>query len=243
MIKKDHELAQTSVNLKGLAGLSPISRETAQDMVYGQLRQTLICGGFDAGEVFKPSEIAHLMSVSSMPVREALARLVSERALESMMNRRVRVPLLDKTRMRAISQARHLIEGELASCAFDNLTAEDVEQLQHLTHEYEAATNETEVALANHAFHFVIYERSASPVLIPFAESLWMQAGPYTRVASRLFDAPPNASATRYHHDMMTALHNGDRAGFIDALRHDITQSFSVLEQTQASIWETRTHD
>lgn len=235
-------MAQPSANLQGLAGLSPISRETAQDMVYGQLRQSLICGGFDAGEVFKPSELANLMSVSSMPVREALARLVSECALEAMANRRVRVPLLDKVQMRGISKARNLIEGELAACAFDNITEGDIALLERLTTQYEAARNETEVALANHAFHFAIYERSASPVLIPFAESLWMQAGPYIRTASRLFSTPLDISATRYHHEIMAALHARDRELFIDALRKDITQPFSILESTDEAIWMEDTH-
>jgi DNA-binding GntR family transcriptional regulator len=64
------------------------------------------------------------MSVSSMPVREALARLVSERALEAMPNRRVRVPLLTLERARDIAQARTLIESELAARAIGNLTTD-----------------------------------------------------------------------------------------------------------------------
>lgn len=233
---------QTSVSLKGLAGLSPISRETAQDMVYAQLRQSLICGGFDAGEVFKPGAVGDLMSVSSMPVREALARLVSERALEAMANRRVRVPLLDRAKMRGISEARSLIEGELAACAFDNITGKDIASLERLTTQYEAATTETEVALANHAFHFAIYERSASPVLIPFAESLWMQAGPYIRTAARLHSTPRHSAATQYHHHMIKALQDGPRDAFIAALRQDISQPFRILDRADATVWQDAGH-
>jgi DNA-binding GntR family transcriptional regulator len=77
------------------------------------------------------------MSVSSMPVREALARLVSERALEAMPNRRVRVPLLTLERARDIAQARTLIESELAARAISNLSTDDIERLEMLTAEYE----------------------------------------------------------------------------------------------------------
>jgi DNA-binding GntR family transcriptional regulator len=73
---------------------SPVGRETVQDRIYRQLRIALIQARFDAGEIFLAGDVAQRMSVSSMPVREALARLVSERALEAMPNRRVRVPLL-----------------------------------------------------------------------------------------------------------------------------------------------------
>jgi DNA-binding GntR family transcriptional regulator len=70
------------------------------------------------------------MSVSSMPVREALARLVSERALEAMPNRRVRVPLITLERARDIAQARALIEGDLAARAIGNLSTDDIERLE-----------------------------------------------------------------------------------------------------------------
>ncbi len=228
---------QPSVSLQGLDGLHPIARETAQDMVYNQLRSSLICGGFDAGDVFKPAEVAGRMSVSSMPVREALARLVSERALESMPNRRVRVPLLDRTRMRGIFQARKLIEGELAACALDRITDEDIDALARLTDTYEAAQGETEIALANHAFHFTIYARADAQVLIPFAESLWMQAGPYIRTASRLVSAPLDTSATRCHHAIIAAARQRDAEAFVAALHADLSQPFDILERADAAIW------
>ena len=65
----------------GLDGLAPVGRETVQDRIYRQLRNALIQARFDAGEIFLAGDVAQRMSVSSMPVREALARLVSERAM------------------------------------------------------------------------------------------------------------------------------------------------------------------
>lgn len=230
-------MSRSRINLQGVAGLSPIARETTQDMVYGQLRNSLICGGFDAGEVFKPAELSRRLSVSSMPVREALARLVSERALESMPNRRVRVPLLDLTQMRRIGSARKLIEGELATSAMQNITDADIAKLEDLTTQYEAASDENTVALANHAFHFAIYERAESHVLIPFAESLWMQAGPYIRAASRLVSKPLDTSATKFHHAIIKALRKGNRNDLVNALHNDLSQPFDILERTDETVW------
>ena len=135
----------------GLDNLAPVTRETVQDRIYRQLRDALIQGRFDAGEIFLAGDVAQRMSVSSMPVREALARLVSERALEAMANRRVRVPLLTLERARDIAQARTLIEGELAARAIANLTDADIEQLEALTAEYEATREAQDVATLNHA--------------------------------------------------------------------------------------------
>lgn len=229
---------QSSISLDGLDGLSPITRETAQDRVYCQLRRSLICGGFDAGVLFKAGEVAERMLVSSMPVREALARLVSECALEAMPNRRVRVPLLSRERAHGIVKARILIEGELAKEALTNMKPYDVARLKQLTDEYEDAPDETAVAQANHAFHFSIYQRATLPTLLPFVESLWMQAGPYVRAATRLHTPILHDAATTHHTGILDAIEAGDRDGLVKALQADISQAFNILERTDDAVWD-----
>ena len=62
--------------------LSPVGRETLHDRVYAELRRSLIHGMFDAGEMLRIQDVAERLQTSTMPVREALGRLVSEQALE-----------------------------------------------------------------------------------------------------------------------------------------------------------------
>lgn len=227
----------------GLDQLEPVERETVQDRIYGQLRLSLIQGSFDAGEVFLPGDIARRMSVSSMPVREALARLVSERALEAMANRRVRVPLITLARAHDISQARALIEGELAARALANLTSADISQLEKLTDAYEATRDPREIASLNHAFHFQLYNAAGSPVLLPIVESLWMQAGPYVRAAARLHSPEIDLSATLYHRGILSAIERGDPERVSSELRADINQAFAILERAGPEFWERQNGD
>ncbi len=224
----------------GLDQLSPIGRETVQDRIYRQLRDSLIRGGFDAGEIFLAGDLAQRMSVSSMPVREALARLVSERALEAMQNRRVRVPLLTLERARDIARARALIEVELALRAVKVLTAQHITQLEALTAEYEAARDPRDIAHLNHAFHFAIYTTAGSSVLLPFVESLWMQAGPYVRAAARLHSPLTDPSATMHHHGILQSIKSGDHALLQAELQADITRAFSILEKAGPGFWQTQ---
>jgi len=79
--------------------LSPISRETLHDRVYAELRRSLIHGAFATGEMLRIQELAERLQTSTMPVREALARLVSEQALEALPNRSVRVPVITRERL------------------------------------------------------------------------------------------------------------------------------------------------
>lgn len=228
----------TDFGTGGLDQLAPIGRETVQDRIYRQLRDALIRGGFDAGEVFLAGDIAARMSVSSMPVREALARLVSERALEAMPNRRVRVPPLSLERARDIAAARALIECEMTARAVAQLTAADLARLTRLTEEYEAATEARDVAHLNHAFHFAIYGQAGSAVLLPFVESLWMQAGPYVRAAARLHSPLTDPSATLHHHGILDGLRNKDSRKARAELQADINRAFFILEQAGPEFWQ-----
>ncbi|WP_394687889.1 GntR family transcriptional regulator [Hoeflea sp.] len=221
----------------GLDQLEPVERETVQDRIYAQLRTSLIQGSFDAGEVFLPGDIARRMSVSSMPVRETLARLVSERALEAMPNRRVRVPLITLEKARDIAHARALIEGDLAARAIGNLTEDDIARLDQLTCDYDATRDPREVATLNHAFHFQLYRAAGSSVLLPIVESLWMQAGPYVRAAARLHSPGTDRAATHHHRGILAAIAAGDVAQVSAELRADINQAFAILERADAEFW------
>ena len=79
--------------------LSPVGRETLQDRVYAELRRSLMHGMFDAGAVLRIQDVAAKLDTSTMPVREALGRLVSEQALEALPNRSVRVPVITRERL------------------------------------------------------------------------------------------------------------------------------------------------
>jgi DNA-binding GntR family transcriptional regulator len=224
---------------EGLDALASVGRETMQDRVYGQLRESLIHGAFDAGEPFPVAEVAQRLGVSSMPVREALARLVSERALETTPGRRVRVPGLSQSRARDLAGARLLIEGNLARRALPNLTSEDLDRLEALTRDYEAATDLRTLARLNHAYHFGIYARAGSTVLLPMVESLWMQAGPYVRAAARLHSPLTDPSATLHHRALLAAARQGDEGAMLAALAADLAQTFTILERSGNGTWDS----
>lgn len=219
------------------SALSPVGRETLQARVYTELRRSLIYGMFDAGEMLRIQDLAATLQTSTMPVREALGRLVSEQALEALPNRSVRVPVINRQRLEDLARARCLIEGQVTALALPNLAADDFVRLKDLTVACEEAfrshDDETDKAQAtselNHAFHFYIYRAADSPVLIPIVESLWLQSGPYVRAAAHIHDEFRDISATHHHWALIKALERGDAAGSIKALTDDITRSFNLI--------------
>lgn len=219
----------------GRHALTPITRETVNDKVYGELRRSLIQGVFANGETLRIADLAAKFQTSTMPVRDALSRLVSEQALEALPNRSVRVPVITRESLEDLSQARCLIEGQVTLLAMPQLTAEDFARLRALTHECEAAFDQAgpqriQAAIElNHAFHNHIYRAAGSRVLIPVIESLWLQSGPYVHRAVFLHDEKLDPAGTHHHWELIDALERRDGPAAVAALYRDITRSFSLI--------------
>ena len=217
--------------------LSPIPRETLHDRVYAALRRSLIHGVFATGETLRIQELAEKLQTSTMPVREALARLVSEQALEALPNRSVRVPVITRERLDDLARARTLIEGQIVALALPNLSAADFERLRQLAGECEAAFRSQGGDRAritselNHAFHYHIYRAAQSAVLIPIIESLWLQSGPYVQAAAVLHKEQRDLPGAHHHWALIEAMERGDKQGAIKALTDDISRSFNLVRQ------------
>jgi DNA-binding GntR family transcriptional regulator len=220
-------------------GLARIARETVQDRVYGVLRDRLMRGGFEPGQKLKIAELAAALGTSAMPVREALNRLAAERAIESMPNRSVRVPSLSRDSLRDLMETRYAVEGLAVSRAAVNMDEPTLLLLRQII----AAQSETDAehvseasAEQNRAFHFTIYRKSGSSVLLPIIESLWLQFGPYLRVASERFDGR-EGRGTNFHVEMVDALSRNDGDAARNALESDIGRAFELV-MTDQSFWQ-----
>ena len=215
--------------------LTPVRRDSLHDRVYAELRRSLIHGVFVSGQMLRIQDLAERLQTSTMPVREALARLVSEQALEALPNRTIRVPIITREKLEDLARARVLIEGEVTKLALARLDANDFAKLRELTHECEAAfqpRNDSNIARAtelNHAFHDHIYKAAGSAVLLPMIESLWLQSGPYVHAAAFLHDEANDPAGTHHHWELIAALEARDGEAATQALTRDITRAFNLL--------------
>jgi DNA-binding GntR family transcriptional regulator len=230
--------APTSRSIAALsASLEPVSRETVQERVYRQLRQALIYGRFEPGQALTLHDLAASMQTSPMPVREALARLVSEQALETSSNRSVRVPAVDVRRLDDLLQARSAIEGVVLELAAPRLKPADFVSLRAANADYAKVAarrgrlSVDDALAANLEFHFLLYRGCGSPVLMPIIESLWLQSGALVRSAVEAYKPDGVISAFHFHNEIVDALECGDVARAKGALINDIGRSFSLVRE------------
>lgn len=227
--------------------LAPVARETVQDRVYRELRRALIYGRFNPGEVLTIQGLATTLATSTMPVREALSRLISEQALEALPNRSVRVPLVDAGRLEDLLRARIVIEGAALEMAAPRLESGDFARLRAFIAAHDAERGSDAAAIerqieANQGFHFLIYAASGSAVFIPIIESLWLQSGPYIRAAAMAFNPRAEISASHYHGEIVAALEKRNAAAARAALAKDISRAFALLRAPDEGRAEVAIH-
>jgi DNA-binding GntR family transcriptional regulator len=217
------------------AQLAPVGRETVQDRVYSELRRALIGGLFEPSQVLTIRGLADALVTSTMPVREALGRLITEKALEALPNRSVRVPPITLDRIDDLLRARILIEGEAIALAAGRMGPRDIAVIEGMLREWDEMRAlkhkkdvDREVTL-NQSFHFEIYRACGSAVLIPMIESLWLQSGPCIRVAIYAFSEAGEVDTAHYHRSIVAALAAGDGDAARAALVADISRPFTFL--------------
>ena len=137
-------------------------------------------GAVSPGKELKLRELAKELHVSLMPVRDAIGRLVVERALEMLPNRQVIVPEPSLDRLLEVLRVRVVLESEAGALAAGHATSGLVDLLNLLQKKIAAPTlsKQQEFFALNREFHFAIYQAAKSPLLFSMIEQLWLQIGP-----------------------------------------------------------------
>jgi len=197
--------------------------------VYEQIRELILLGRFAPGQPITIQGLANTLNFGMTPVREAIRRLTSESALESLGNRRVIIPDLSQAQFQDIYFLRLLVEPELAKRAAGNATKQDVERLSVIDKEVDFAIETGDVGMyleRNRAFHFGIYELATAPVLVRIAMTLWLQVGPQLRVVSGRYGT---ANLPDKHKEILQALLEGKGEAAGIAMKEDLEQGIALV--------------
>lgn len=199
------------------------------EFVYGRLKHALIVGELEPGAEIKLRTLAAKVGTSPMPVRDALRRLIAERALSFQPNRTVTVPVMTRSRFQEILQVRLSLEVMAARRAMPAITPADVARFEAIAESMAEAGRNGDVGRyveLNRDFHFAIYRMAESWVLLPFIESLWMQVGPFLR---RFFASEGIRHDLDNHPQVVRALRRGDAVSLGDEIARDVADAADVL--------------
>jgi len=170
-----------------------------------------------------------------MPVREAVRRLIAERALLLQDNRRVLVAPMTRDTFDQILFARRALEPELAARALARLTAADIAAIEKIDKAIDRAmlAGDTEAYMrSNYQFHFAIYRRSEAATLVALVESVWLQFGPFMRMA---YGRIGTSTIEDNHEVAISAMKAQDEAGLRAAIDADIGQGMGFIGEAVLS--------
>lgn len=210
--------------------MQPVVRQAMHQSVYLELRRAIVAGQWPPGKVLTIRALAAELGTSPMPVREALHRLVAERAIEGRANRTIALPRLTSEEFMEIAQIRAELEGLAASVAAEKMTADRLAELTAINEIYAAqGDKDGKAALeANRLFHFTLYQGAEMPTLMSMIEGLWVRIGPILNFTVR---GPNFAIALRHHGEILQALCDGDPLMTRAAVAADILEAASYIAE------------
>jgi DNA-binding GntR family transcriptional regulator len=218
-------------------GFGPVAgRVTIQDGVYLQLREALLTGRFDPGQVLTIASLSQSFDTSHMPVREALRRLAAENALEVARNGSARVPPVSVLRLDDLCRARAAIEGLATEISAQLINSEDIDALEIVVAEHEACAQSGQVFAMldkNREFHYAVYKASRSEVLTQLIDTLWLRYGPYMRMLSAYVEPRMSSedfmSYTVHHRRIIAAMRQRDAGRAREEMVSDIRDTQDLL--------------
>ncbi|HLU00627.1 MAG TPA: GntR family transcriptional regulator [Burkholderiaceae bacterium] len=220
-----------------LEGLLPRQeRTTMAETVYLDIKQLLLAGLIPPGEKVTLRGLAQALGTSPMPVRDAVARLVTEGAFEAMPNRGFRVFKPKLAEFREIVKLRCCLEGFAAEEAVVHLTDKEIKQIKAHARKFQRLANRRKVdtfavVQANRELHFTLYEASAMPRLVSMIENVWTQIGSLFSLSMNIERRGVAEWESFQHHErLIAALIARDGEGARDAVVNDILDASAHIE-------------
>ena len=199
--------------------------------VYQHLRHDLMVGRYEPGQKLKLRDLAVTLGTSVTPVREALARLVSDQVLVQVDYRSVCVAVMDLERFDEVRELRLDLEGRGAERAAECAAPADIDELRTIHARLLDARGRDcypDILQANQQFHLSLCRAARMPVLLRLVEALWVQCGPLMHGMTRWPAVRPKKHP---HVAIIEALQVRDGALARASLQQDIMMSTSALRR------------
>jgi DNA-binding GntR family transcriptional regulator len=145
------------------------------DQVHAELLERIVAGELPPGSRLRQEALADELGVSRTPLREALARLVSEGLVEFVPNRGATVASRDFSDMEQAWRARLVIEPGAARLAAERREPAAIERMRKSVVRQRSVADDVTASFAlNRDFHLALVAASGNTHLLQFSELLWL---------------------------------------------------------------------
>ena len=188
----------------------PISKE---DYAYLTLRESILAGKLKEGETLAQASISEELGISSIPVRAAITRLISDGLVEQEPHYPPRVTTLSSEGLEELLVIRMHLETLAIQHAIPNIGQQEILELEELVEAMDQTlidNNMPAFGSLNKQFHLQIYQANPYPLLNQIIKDLWDNSD---RSRSRMvFGLVPGLAAASQvdHHHLVDMIKSGD---------------------------------
>jgi len=170
--------------------------QSLPNMVLEQLMESIMDGKIGMGEKLNTEELATQLGVSRMPVRDAIKQLEVMGLVETTPYAGARVIELNKQDVGEIYLERKALEPLAAYYACQNITDEEIEQVEEIHKKLQAVMNSKEASakeifLLNRSFHSEIYKASRLKRICETITSCWRCLAFYKLIYGQTYISDP----------------------------------------------------
>ncbi|RMI14847.1 GntR family transcriptional regulator [Sinorhizobium meliloti] len=205
-----------------------------EERAYRLIRSALIGGDFTPDSKLSIRSVCAALSLSPMPVRAALRRLVNERALDAKPSGTAVVPRLSRREFSDLTAMRLQLEPLALTLCAPHLRLSQFQRLDALVEQHEAALLASDpkgVRQADTGFLFELYRCCDSALLLSFIESLWLRRSPMLWEARWALLGSSVGRAPHRHREITTALREGRTQAAGDYLAQEINTAAEFLQE------------
>lgn len=207
---------------------APINK---QEWAYLQIRHWILDGTLEPGRRLDQDTMAAELSISRIPLRQALSRLFAEGFVDHRPNQSWVVSMVSLNDARDVYAGREALEVLLTGKAAPLITPADIEAIEETLSEQQKALDNRDLDLArehDRAFHNRIYEVSGLTRTLQAQQQLRAMSDRY--IAMYMSDITRAISGLKEHRAILDALKDKDFQRAKEAVGAHVRGGIDVLE-------------
>ncbi|MDA5143433.1 GntR family transcriptional regulator [Streptomyces sp. AD681] len=193
--------------------LQPITSRSVVEQATEELRRAILAGDLAPGSEYSLRELAGMLDISFIPIREALRSLESDGLVIMRPGRSAVVTPLDLDDLHGIYRLRRALEPEIARRSCGLLTDEELDRLESRAIDFGAREHGmADIYDDHHAFHLALLAPAATAWDIRVLTTLWRAGERYIRIGFGRLDPDPTEHERRgkAHTDLVAAFRTRD---------------------------------
>jgi DNA-binding GntR family transcriptional regulator len=195
-------------------------RTTVQSEVADVLRDRIIRGRLKAGDRLRQDHIAEELSVSNIPVREALRELAAQGLITIEPHRGAIVSAVSLDEFEEITWLRALLEPQLLRLAIPRLGQSEISELRSILKSIDDLRSSRNWGRLNWKFHSAIYRHADRPQTFAIVERLHANVERFLQMEASVLHNIKTSQAE--HYSILERIQRGDIQNAAKLLREHI---------------------